>query len=222
MAAPGQAGIAWRSVEGYRSSYPDDRPSYREGPPAEPEYPESSSWYAERYEDPRPEHRPIDPGTTARAAAPGPSPRPGPSPVPGPGPVPGAGPGPGPWSGEDPPPVPRRPPAAPGSPGPAGDGIYRSRHRGAAVLLGLAAGVLELPALFLLLDAAFSSPGSPSGVVAASCLVLALPLLAIGLYAVITGAVRAAGPNSAQAWLRPPVAYLSVALVLLLAAGLAA
>jgi hypothetical protein len=52
--------------------------------------------------------------------------------------------------------------------------------------------------------------------------VLALPLLAVGLYAVATGAVRAAGPNSAQAWLRPPVAYLSVALVLFIAAGLAA
>lgn len=102
------------------------------------------------------------------------------------------------------------------------DGIYRSQHRGAAVLLGVAAAFLELPVLFLLQDATFSDPPSPSGVIAAACAALALPLLAVGLYAVMTGAVRAAGPNSAQAWLRPPVAYLSVALVLFLAAGLAA
>jgi hypothetical protein len=128
---------------------------------------------------------------------------------------------PGPWSADEPPPVPRRSAIVPGSPGPAGDGIYRSRHRGAAILLGLAATLLELPALFLLNGAMFADPASASGVVAASCLMLALPLLAIGLYAVVTGAVRTAGPNSAQAWLRPPVAYLSVALVLLIAAGLA-
>jgi hypothetical protein len=81
--------------------------------------------------------------------------------------------------------------------------------------------LLEVPALFLLSGATFADPADPSGVVAAVCLMVALPLLAIGLYAVATGAVRAAGPNSAQAWLRPPVAYLSVALILFLAAGLA-
>jgi len=125
----------------------------------------------------------------------------------------------------------RRPPLpSPGSPGPLGsvsgspvsDGVYRSRRPAAAVLLGVPAAVLEVPALLMLADAAFSDPVLPSGVVAGACVALALPLLALGLYAVATGAVRAAGPNSAQAWLRPPVAYLSVGLVLLIAAGLAA
>jgi hypothetical protein len=112
--------------------------------------------------------------------------------------------------------------AAPGSPGPAG-GTYRSKRPGAAALFGVVAGVLEIPALALLREATFGAgPVSAPGVVSASCLVAALPLLAVGLYAVATGAVRAAGPNSAQAWLRPPVAYLSVGLVLLIAAGLAA
>lgn len=128
--------------------------------------------------------------------------------------------------------APAGPPGSPGSavtsgPGGAsgagsGDSVYRSRRPGAAVLLGLPAAVLEIPALLLLADAAFADPVSAGGVVSASCLMLALPLLAFGLYTVATGAVRAAGPNSVQAWLRPPVAYLSVGLVLLLAAGLAA
>lgn len=199
-------------MEGYRNSYPEERPSYSGQP--DPDYQESAGWYAdrgyrepERYEDSRPDPRGMDP-----AAARGPAPRPNPGPVPGPGTVPA--------QGVDP--RVGRPPVAPGSPGPGGDGVYRSRRPATAVLVGVPAVLLELPALFLLQDAMFADPASAAGVVAASCLVLALPLLAIGLYAVATGAVRAAGPNSAQAWLRPPVAYLSVALVLLVSAGLAA
>lgn len=120
-------------------------------------------------------------------------------------------------------PAPRRPPAAaaPGSPGPAGE-MYRSRRPAAMILFGSVAAILEIPALVLLRDATFGGDSaSAAGVVSALCLIAALPMLAVGLYAVATGAVRAAGPNSAQAWLRPPVAYLSVALVLFVAAGLA-
>jgi len=217
-------------VEGYRS-YPDDRPSYREGIPPEPDYPESSGWYAERsyreperYDDPRA----ADPAT--RMAHPGPVPRPSPGPAPtsgsGPAPAPTGSAGvPGgstaPWSGDEPP-APRRAPVAPASPGPASDGVYRSKRPATAALIGVPAAILELPVLFMLSDAMFADPiASASGVVAGICLVLALPLLAVGMYAVATGAVRAAGPNSAQAWLRPPVAYLSVALILFVAAGLA-
>ncbi|MPZ25711.1 MAG: hypothetical protein GEV12_04500 [Micromonosporaceae bacterium] len=212
-------------MEGYRS-YPDDRARYQEGHPPDPDYPEDQGWYREpeRYGDPQPATRPLDPGLGHRTAAPSPGPRPAPGPAPAPGHLPGSAPVPGQggWSGEEPPPpVPRRPLAAPGSPGPGGDGVYRSKRPATAILLGAAAGLLELPALGLLWDAVFADPTSPSGVVAAACLVLALPLLAIGLYAVATGAVRAAGPNSGQAWLRPPVAYLSVALILFVAAGLA-
>lgn len=118
----------------------------------------------------------------------------------------------------------RRPPVgpAPGSPGPVSDTVYRSRRPAAAMAFGLPAALLEIVALILLVEAATADAIAASGVVAASCLLLALPLAAYGLYAVATGAVRAAGPNSGQAWLRPPVAYLTVALVLFVAAGLAA
>lgn len=216
-------------MEPYRSysegsGYPDDRgyqeePAYPQARPAESGYAESQGWYGERrggdlppseprtYQDVRRDlGRPPEPPRVEPAVAA--APRSGP---------PEDSPG-------------RRPLPPPGSPGPIGsvsgnpvsDGVYRSRRPAAAVLLGVPAAVLEVPALLLLGDSAFSDPVLPSGVIAGSCLALALPLLALGLYAVATGAVRAAGPNSAQAWLRPPVAYLSVALVLLIAAGLAA
>lgn len=116
---------------------------------------------------------------------------------------------------------PRRPSVPPSAPAPSGE-MYRSRRPATAALLGVLASALEIPVLLLLLRTGLGSPPLVSGVVAPVCLMVALPLLAMGLYAVATGAVRAAGPNSAQAWLRPPVAYLSVALVLFVAAGLAA
>lgn len=194
---------------------PDPRPH------ADPErYGEDQRYEAERYEaarrDPvRPESgvgelprvdpgRPVDPGTSRLPPV-------------------------GPRSGPQPPdvePVPPRrlasTPGSPGLPGPVGDNVYRSKRTGTAALFGVAAAVLEIPALLLLGTAVFGDPVSASGVVAAASLMCALPLAAVGLYAVATGAVRAAGPNSVQAWLRPPVAYLSVALVLFVAAGLAA
>lgn len=117
---------------------------------------------------------------------------------------------------------PRTPVSAPHSPGPMGENIYRSKRPAALIGFGVVALALEIPALLLLISATTADPISVRGVVAAACLVCALPLGAAGLYAVATGAVRAAGPNSVQAWLRPPVAYLTVALVLFVAAGLAA
>lgn len=119
-------------------------------------------------------------------------------------------------------PAPRRPTSAPHSPGPMGENVYRSKRPAALIGFGAVAIALEIPALLLLFSATTADPISVTGVVAAVCLVCALPLAAAGLYAVATGAVRAAGPNSLQAWLRPPVSYLTVALVLFLAAGLAA
>lgn len=117
---------------------------------------------------------------------------------------------------------PRQPVSAPQSPGPMGENVYRSKRPAAMIGFGVVAALLEIPALMLLVSATTADPVSVTGVVAAACLVCALPLAATGLYAVATGAVRAAGPNSVQAWLRPPVAYLTVALVLFVAAGLAA
>lgn len=238
-------------MERYRS-YSEGQSDYPDGVSAPPDYQENNqAWYGEwshrepdrreemprreeppRYEEPQrydeppryeetqryeePRH---DPARDHGRVSPGPAPASPNEPIR----VSAAVPRPMPSPSEEPRmPPPRRPMAAPGSPGPMSENVYRSKRPGAAALFGVPAAILEIPALLLLQDAAFADPVSAGGVVAAACLMLALPLLAVGLYAVATGAVRAAGPNSAQAWLRPPVAYLSVGLVLFIAAGLAA
>lgn len=210
-------------MEGYRG-YSES--SYPESAPTDPGHTEPS-WYGERayrspdpypeqYEEAYDEQQRRDPGRVGRSAV---GPRPGPQAAPQPSPSPQPPPHPGSLPGEEPS-LGRRPMMAPGSPSPASDGVYRSRRPAVALLIGIPAAILELPALRLLIWGMLEA--SASSVVSAACLVLALPLLAIGLYAVATGAVKSAGPNSVQAWLRPPVAYLSVSLVLFLAAGLAA
>lgn len=193
-------------MDAYRS-YPEEN----RYPEPEPGYADQG-WYGEQ-------RRPGDlPSPEPRGYADQPRSDPGYDPGRPPGSVMPPRPGPPP---EEPP---RRQPVGPppGSPGPASDSVYRSRRPAAAVAFGLPAAVLEIVALILLVEAATGDVMAASGVVAASCLLLALPLAAFGLYGVATGAVRAAGPNSGQAWLRPPVAYLTVALVLFIAAGLAA
>ena len=53
-------------------------------------------------------------------------------------------------------------------------------------------------------------------IVPAVLLTLGLPLTGLGLYAMAGG-----GPVGRDAWLRPPIVYLPIGLVLLVAAGLA-
>jgi hypothetical protein len=107
---------------------------------------------------------------------------------------------------------------------PASDGVYRSKRPAAGIVFAILAGVFEIPALRLLADAAIGGPVVASGVVAGTFLVAGLPMVALGLYALVTGANRlpADGGGGAQAWLRPPTAYLPVGLILLIAAALAA
>src|SRR5690606_12731441 len=89
-------------------------------------------------------------------------------------------------------PPPRAPMSAPQSPGPMGENIYRSKRPAALIGFSAVVLVLEIPALLLLVSATTADPIAVTGVVAAICLVCALPLAAAGLYAVATGAVRAA------------------------------
>lgn len=112
-----------------------------------------------------------------------------------------------------------RRPAAPPT-----EGVYRTKRPAAGIVFAALAVVFEIPALRLLADAAFGGPVVASGVVAGTFLVAGLPLVALGLYALVTGANRlpSDGGGGAQAWLRPPTAYLPVGLVLLVAAALAA
>lgn len=105
---------------------------------------------------------------------------------------------------------------------PAADGVYRSKRPGAAVAIGLAVGALELAMLRVFAAGVFGNPLDAGRVIAGGLMLVALPLFGIGLYALATGAARAVDMWGPRVWLRPPLAYLTVALVLMIAAGAAA
>jgi hypothetical protein len=144
----------------------------------------------------------------------------------------------------NPPPPPPAPPSmvppmsvpptsgAPGSPAPVqavppqaaaaepGGAVYRARRAGVAALLAAAAVVAELLLVRVLLVAEFSSKGTPGGVLAGLFGLAGVPLVTMGLHGLITGAASA-GSAPGRLWLRLPLAYLPVGLLLLLAAALA-
>jgi len=107
------------------------------------------------------------------------------------------------------PPVPR---FAPGS-----ERIYRTRRPASAVLVAIIAALLMVPVIMLLVQVTFLDDPAVRGIVPAVLLALGLPLAGTGLYSLAT----AGGSAGREAWLRPPIAYLPVGLLLLLAAGLA-
>nr|BFE68508.1 hypothetical protein GCM10020092_018090 [Actinoplanes digitatis] len=102
----------------------------------------------------------------------------------------------------------------PGRPAPA-ESVYGSRRPVSALVLAVIVAVLSVPAVMLLMRATFVDEPTARGVVPAVLLTLGLPLTGIGLYALVGGRTA-----DRDAWLRPPIAYLPVGLILLLAAGL--
>jgi hypothetical protein len=87
-------------------------------------------------------------------------------------------------------------------------------------MLAVGAAAFSLPVLRILLDGATGATPSASGVISSILVLIGLPLGALGLYGLATGAAQ--GYDGLSAWLRPPMAYITVALVLFVAAGLAA
>jgi hypothetical protein len=111
---------------------------------------------------------------------------------------------------------------------PVGDGVYRTRRPLLMVLLAVAVTVLEVPAIRLLTWGAFGEQVSAPGVIGGTLLVIGLPLFALGVHALVTGAAHApsppgpSGPSGPAGWLRPPLMYLLLGAALLVAAALAA
>jgi hypothetical protein len=96
------------------------------------------------------------------------------------------------------------------------ESVYRTRRPVSAVVVAIVTILLLVPAVLLLVRATFVDDPAARGIVPAVLLTLGLPLTGLGLFALAGG-----GPVGREAWLRPPIAYLPVGLVLLLAAGLA-
>jgi hypothetical protein len=105
----------------------------------------------------------------------------------------------------------------PGAGRSGGDGVYRTRRPVSAVVFAVVTALLMVPVIRLLVVGALADRPSAGGIVPAVLLTLGLPLTGLGLYAV-AGAGRTL---DRAAWLRPPVGYLPVGLILLVAAALA-
>ncbi len=95
------------------------------------------------------------------------------------------------------------------------ESVYSTRRPVSAIVVAVVTVLLMVPVVMLLIQATFVDDPVARGIVPAVLLTLGLPLTGAGLYALAGG-----GPVGREALLRPPVAYLPVGLVLLLAAGL--
>ncbi|GAB1642500.1 hypothetical protein [Krasilnikovia sp. MM14-A1259] len=97
------------------------------------------------------------------------------------------------------------------------DRVYRTRRPRSALVVALLTVVLMVPVVRLLARATFAAQPTAGAIVPAVLLTLGLPLTGVGLFA-LAGGDR---PENREAWLRPPVVYLPVGLLLVFAAAVA-
>lgn len=102
------------------------------------------------------------------------------------------------------------------------DAVRMPRRAAAGAVIAAGIVVAALPVLRVLLVSVSGPTLSASGVISSVLVLLGLPLGGLGLHGLATGTARAPDGSAREAWLRPPLAYLTVALVLFVAAGLAA
>jgi len=98
--------------------------------------------------------------------------------------------------------------------------LYFARRAGLVGVLTAVAVIAELLLVRVLVTGEFGHTVVPGSVLGAMCAMAGIPLVTIGLYGLMTG-MPAIAPRPSMAWLRAPLAYLPVGLVLLLAASLA-
>jgi len=110
--------------------------------------------------------------------------------------------------------------AEPPVPGPS-QTVYKTRRAGVLGLIAAPAVLAELLVLRVLLAGEFGHTVVPGAVLGGLFAMTGIPLVALGLYALVTGPAVTVGPEAVRAWLRTPLAYLPVGLLLLVAAGLA-
>ncbi|MFI5907255.1 hypothetical protein [Dactylosporangium sp. NPDC051541] len=101
-----------------------------------------------------------------------------------------------------------------------GGAVYRSKRPGLAVALGLLTALFEVPVLRLFFEAMTAKDIVANGTLAGIFMIPALPMFALGLYGLIGGAAAAA--PGVRPWLRTPLVYLPIGMLLFIAAGLAA
>jgi hypothetical protein len=105
---------------------------------------------------------------------------------------------------------------------PMTDSVYRARRPGTAAMVSVGAIFVGLFMIRVLAVSWFGPVFQPGGVIAGALALSALPLTAMGLYGLATGAAHHVEQLGFRIWARPPLAYLWVGLVLLVAAALAA
>ena len=98
-------------------------------------------------------------------------------------------------------------------------GVYQGKRPGLVTALAVVAVIFEIPVLRLFFTAVTADTPQAGATLAGMFMIPAVPMFAMGLYGLIGGAATAPG---GRAWLRTPLAYLPVALLLFIAAGLAA
>jgi len=113
------------------------------------------------------------------------------------------------------------PGGAPGPGDPDRGGVYRTKRTGLAIALIAATALTELPMVRAFVSSAFGSNMIIGGTIASMLMIIGLPIFAFGAYAAIGGAAAVPG-TGVRVWVRTPLAYLPVALVIFLAAAVAA
>jgi hypothetical protein len=96
--------------------------------------------------------------------------------------------------------------------------VYHSRKPAIAIVLAVLTVLFEIPALRLLVSATIEDVVSVPGVVSGTFLVLGLPVFGYGVYGLLNGTP----PSSLSAWLRQPLVYLPLGVLLFVLAALAA
>jgi hypothetical protein len=117
------------------------------------------------------------------------------------------------------------PPAAPTQMTPAvpvtPTAVYLAKRPGIGALIATVAVVIELLVVRVLVVGEFGHTVNAGGVIGGVFAMAGVPLVGLGLYGLARGAATAGGNDVVRTWLRPPLAYLPIGLLLLIVAGLA-